>query len=547
MRHRRSVPALLLVVLSVVAGLAVGTTRPSAAQRSATAGPSLVVLVVVDQMRAEYVTRYGGHWTQGLRRLFDNGQVYDEAYYPYLNTVTCAGHATLSTGAWPKTHGIIMNQWYDRAAKADRTCTADPSVSTYTYGSTKTAAGHSPAALRVPTLAERLRQRWPDSRAVTVSLKPRSAIMMAGKGATAVTWHESGWQSSTAFGPPRPEMVPILARHPVEALRQAVWRKMLPESAYTGSDDDAFARPEKGRGPTFPHPLLEPGGDPDKLWEESPYSDEALGDIAARAVGAFRLGQRGTVDFLGVSFSSTDHVGHAFGPDSQEIQDTLARLDQTIGRFLAALDRQVGRGRYVLALSADHGVAKIPEAAGAAGASAGRVPAGQVRDIVERALVGLGPGPHVARAEYTQVYLTPETKAKLTAETAAPALAALRATPGISAAVWAGALDEPTPGVPPAIMGAIRASHVPDRSGELVIVPAEGWVFVLGNDPKGGDATTHGSPYPYDQHVPLVFFGAPFARGHQSEHVTPADLAPTLAGTVGVAFDGTEGRRLGSR
>lgn len=533
-----------LLALLGLACLAPGAVSPRAEQRGGSASPSLVVLVVVDQMRADYPERYGRRWTQGLKRLFERGTVFDEAHYPYLNTVTCAGHATLATGALPKTHGVIMNQWFDREAGAVRTCTADRTVSTYTYGRDGQSAGHSAAALRVPTLAERLRERWPDSRAVTVSLKPRSAIMMAGKGATAVTWYEGGWQSSTAYGDARAEMAPIVARHQIAALRDAVWTRLLRASAYQGTDEGVGERPEKGRDTQFPHPLSENGADPAKLWEESPFSDDALGDIAASAIRAFKLGQRGSVDFLGVSFSSTDFVGHAFGPESHELQDTLARLDRTIGRLLATLDREVGRNRYVLALSADHGVVTVPEAAKAAGRSAGRVPSARVRATVEQALAGLAPGPLVARAEYTQVYLTPAAREKLTAATVAPALDALRALPGIAGAVWAGALDAPSPGLSPELMAAIRAGHVPDRSGDIVVVPAPNWIFVLGASDMNGDATTHGSPYPYDQHVPLVFFGGPFRPGHRAERVTPADLAPTLAAVAGIPYTGTEGRAL---
>lgn len=530
--------------LAAVVSLVPAATPTRAEQRPSGTGPALVVLVVVDQMRADYAQRYGRHWTQGLKRLFDRGTVYDDASYPYLNTVTCAGHATLSTGAFPKTHGIIMNQWFDRDTAAIRTCTADRTVATYTYGREGESAGHSAAALRVPTLAERLRAQWPDSRAVTVSLKPRSAIMMAGKGATAVTWYEGGWQSSTAFGRPHAEMAPIVARHPLEALRSAVWTRLLRPSAYQGVDDGLGERPEKGRDTQFPHPLTERGADPAKLWEESPFSDDALGDIATSAIRRFKLGQRGAVDFLGVSFSSTDFVGHAFGPESHELQDTLARLDRTIGRLLHTLDREVGRTRYVLALSADHGVVTVPEVARAAGQSAGRVPSAKVRATVEQALAGLVDGPVVARAEYTQLYVTPAARAKLTATTVAPALAALRAMPGIAAAVWAGALDEAPPGVAPELLAAIRAGHVPDRSGDIVIVPAPNWIFVLGTSDTDGDATTHGSPYPYDQHVPLVFLGGPFTPGHRTERVTPADIAPTLAAIAGIPYTGTEGRAL---
>jgi arylsulfatase A-like enzyme len=237
-------------------------------------------------------------------------------------------------------------------------------------------------------------------------------------------------------------------------------------------------------------------------------------------------------------------VGHSFGPESHELQDTLLRLDRTLGALLTTLDRVVGRDRYVLGLSADHGVAMIPEAEQAAGRPGGRVPLGLVRSTVEQALAGLGPGPHVARAEYTQVYLTPDTAARATAETLAPAIAALNAMPGLRAAVWNRALDGPVEGVAPEVLDAIRGSYDRERSGDISIVPAPSWFLVLGSRPDGGDGTTHGSPNAYDQHVPLVFLGRPFPAGRYRDRASPADLAPTLAATIGLPMPGVEGREL---
>lgn len=532
---------------TVGAAICLAALWPLRAEQTAAAPqPTLLVMVVVDQMRAEYLTRYQSLWAGGFKRLLAEGAVHDEAYYPYLNTVTCAGHATLGTGAWPKTHGIILNQWYRRELGEVRPCTFDPAVTTYTYGGKPGGDGHSAAALNVPTLAERMRQRWPESRAVTLSLKARSAIMMAGRGATSVTWlGSSGWQSSSAFGHPRPEVAAFLEAQPFTRDIGAVWERLLPAAAYSGTDEGVGERPATGWSAIFPHPLPAAAGARfHDLWEESPYSDAYLGAMAASAVRDFKLGQRGVADFLGVSFSAADLVGHSFGPDSHEVQDVLARLDRTLGRLLDALDTLVGRDRYVLALSADHGVAAVPEASRAAGASAGRVPLGAVRATAETALAALGAGPHVARAEYTQLYLTPGTQAKANAETMAPALAALRAMPGIGAAIWNGALDGPGDGVAPEMLAAIRAAYVPGRSGDITIVPAPQWILILGNNPDGGDGTTHGSPHAYDQHVPVVFMGRPFPAGRYSGRVTPADVAPTLAGTLGLPMPDVEGRPL---
>lgn len=558
----RAAAGAALVALAVLpVGVTTETTRearaaratavpalPEAPQASATSAsrPSLLVIVVVDQMRADYLTRYGARFTSGLRRLLDDGAVFDEARYPYLNTVTCAGHATIGTGALPATHGAILNQWYDRAIGRVRTCTDDPSVATYTYGLPERSRGHSAAALRVPTLGDRLRSASPESRVVTMSMKARSALMLAGQKATAATWlGDHNFDSTDALGPPNPRVAAYVAANPIGAYRGEVWERLLPEDTYTGPDAGIGERPDPGWTSLFPHPLA--GRSPDQylhLWEESPWSDAYLGRFAEAAIRDFELGQRDAVDLLGVSFSATDLVGHSFGPDSHEVQDTLLRLDRTLGSLLATLDRLVGRDRYVLALSADHGVARIPEAATAAGTTAGRVPLGLVRSTVDAALSALGPGPHVARVEYTQIYLTPETAARATAVTLAPAITALQAMPGVKAALWNRALDRAVPGVDETTLAAVRASHDAERSGDLMIVPREHFFFVVGSRADGGDATTHGTLHTYDQHVPLIFLGRPFAAAHHDRRVTPADLAPTLADTIALPMPGVEGRSL---
>lgn len=539
---RRSWRAVAAAALALL--LAPGS-RPAA--QPASERPRLLVMVVVDQMRADYLARLNGRFAGGFRRLLDEGAVFDQAYYPYLNTVTCAGHATIGTGALPTTHGAIMNQWFDRATDRVRTCTADPTVQTYVYGEPETSAGHSAAALRVPTMAARLQVRWPAARVVTMSMKPRSAVMLAGTTATSVTWFgdAGGFESSTAFGRPRPEVAAYVAAHPYTAARDDVWQRLLPVDTYTGVDDGVGERPDPGWTRTFPHPLA--GTAPPHFvhnWEESPWSDAWLGPFAEQAIRDFQLGEDDVPDVLGVSFSATDLVGHSFGPDSHEVQDTLLRLDRVLGTLLTTLDATVGRGRYALALSADHGVARVPEASVSDGQPGGRIPFERIRAAVDGALPGSGPGPRVRHVEYTQVYLTPAARATATAAGVAPALAALRALPGVAHAVWNGALGGPIEGLDPAMLAAIRSSYDPERSGDISVVPAPGWIFVPGARPDGGDGTTHGSPNPYDQHVPLIFLGRAFAAGHYPTRVSPADLAPTLAATVGLPVPGVEGRAL---
>ncbi|MGE0363854.1 MAG: alkaline phosphatase family protein [Vicinamibacterales bacterium] len=542
--NRPRVAATVLVALALAAGLPPAGNGTLAQDDR----PTLLVLVVVDQMRNDYLTRFDARFTDGFRRLVREGRYFEQTFYPYLNTVTCAGHATLGTGAWPKTHGIILNEWYRRELGRVRSCTADNDTTPVPYNGIAEKEGHSARELRVPTLAERLRARWPQSRSVSLAVKPRSAVMMAGRSATAVTWvGASGWQSSTAFtSAPLPEVVRALGPHPFERERTLVWERLLEPAAYTGTDEGLGERPPTGWTARFPHPLLSPEHPKEliELWQTSPYADAQLATVAASLIESYQLGRRDAVDFLAVSFPATDKVGHDFGPESHELQDTLIRLDRTLGTLLTTLDRLVGRNRWALALSSDHGVAPVPEQRRAAGESGGRVALATVGDAVNTALTaaGLGPGPHVARVEYTEVYLTEATRAKVTADAIAPALAAIRALPGVRTAVWTPALtmlDATDP-----VVRAMQAGFVPGRSGDITLAPAPYWILVPGRNPAGGNATTHGSSNEYDQHVPLVFLGGPFPPGRVRDAATPADAAPTLAATVGLTLDGIEGRPL---
>jgi arylsulfatase A-like enzyme len=261
--------------------------------------------------------------------------------------------------------------------------------------------------------------------------------------------------------------------------------------------------------------------------------------MASSVVTGMKLGQGEAVDYLGISFATLDYVGHAFGPDSHEVQDTLMRLDQAMGDLLAALDTHVGRGRYVLGFSADHGVAPIPEARQLAGESGGRLVTQRIAEVANAALVQtLGPGPHVARVEYTQVYLTESAQHKVLEDAKAlePAIAAIAALPGVDRVLRGAGLERERASQDPVVRAA-ALSHVPGRSGQIVVVPQRH--YVIGSATANG--TTHGTHHSYDQQVPLIFFGAHVRPGRYQEPSTPADLAPTLAATVGLKMPGADG------
>jgi hypothetical protein len=531
-----------LGALLLIAAGAIAQSQP------ATPAPKLVVIVVVDQLRFDYLDRYSAFWTAGLKRLMTEGAVFDRAFYPYLNTVTCAGHATIGTGAVPSTHGVIMNEWWRRAERRSVPCTVDPAVKTLAYGGgVADRVGHNTSRLRVPTFADRLRAASPTSRVVTLSMKPRSAVMLAGKSGTAVTWFgdSNAWSTSTAYAQTLvPAVEEFVTRNPVDRDRNVVWERALETARYQGEDDDAAERPRPAWTPRFPHPLA---GPPDaatpefyNLWERSPYSDTYLGKMASALVRSFELGRRDVVDFLGVSFSALDYVGHDFGPNSHEVQDTLIRLDRTLGEFFDELDKSVGRDRYVLGLSADHGVSDIPEILTRAGRDAGRVLNTEVHKVAEAAMIAAhGPGPHVAHVEYTNVYLTDVARARAAAQPSAlkPLIDAISKLDGVLRVFPAAGLEQKRDSSDP-LERAASLSYYPSESGDLVVVLKPNWIGTASS------RATHGSAHPYDQHVPVVFLGAPFKPGRYSSLASPADVAVTLASLIKLAMPGTDGKVL---
>lgn len=530
--------------------------RQAPPERPADAPPTLLVVLAVDQLRADYLSRFDGMWQHGIRRLLDEGAVHTNARFPYLNTVTCAGHATLSTGAVPATHGVILNAWYRRDLGRQASCTEEAGVTAIPYSGAPDRGSHGIGMLLSPTLGDHLRERSPDSRVVSLSLKPRSAIMLGGRTPTAVTWFGDGhgWATSSAFASgPVAEVAAWIDANPVDRYRSDTWERSLAHDAYEMPDDGPGERSLPGWTRQFPHPLAGAPGTPDdqfyQLWQASPFADEYLGAMAAGLVDSLRLGQRGTVDYLGVSFSTLDLVGHDFGPDSQEVQDTLVRLDRTLGVLLAELDRLVGPGRYALALSADHGVSPVPEARRLLGLEAGRIPTRVVAAAVEQALTAtLGPGPHVARVDYTEVYLTDTTRETLATSASASvayeaALEAVRAIPGVDRAMRSQGLADARHSDDPVVRAAAN-SHHPDRSGDLVALPRLYWFFVTGPTAESGAAATHGTHHDYDVAVPLIFLGDAFAPGSYGDPATPADLAPTLGAVVNLEMPGADGRAL---
>lgn len=535
------------VVVVFALALALGAASAVSTQ---TSKPRLVVVLVVDQMRSDYIDRYGGNWTAGLRRLIDRGARFKDAAYPYVNTVTCAGHATVATGAFPRTHGMVSNYWYDRAAGKRVGCTDDPATPIISYG--KPADDHySPKSLLLPTFADALRaQSRTAPKIVTVSLKERTAITLAGKQSDATLWFNDkaeGFVTSAAYTTSRaPFLEQFFTSHPITADYGKTWTLGLAIGRYQHGDTGTGELPPSGWTVTFPHRLSGKAGSPDaqfyEQWKESPFADAYLAAIAQTAATSLKLGQGQATDYLGISFSSLDNIGHDFGPRSFEIQDALLKLDATIGELLRFLDRNVGDDKYVVALTADHGVSTIPEQLAEEGADSGIIKLDEIRLAIENALAPLGKGPHVARVEFADIYFAPGVYDRLAADERlmSEVTKAILGVRGIAKVFRADQLAATKP-TSDADLRAARLSYFAGRSGDMVTILKPKWIHVAG---ARVTATTHGTSQPYDARVPIILMGAGMKPGSYSGRVTPADIAPTLAKLCGIHMPHAEGHVL---
>jgi predicted AlkP superfamily pyrophosphatase or phosphodiesterase len=518
--------------------------------------PKLVVLLVVDQMRADYVEKFRGQWTGGLHRLVEEGAWFRDAAYPYAATETCVGHATISTGALPATHGMISNEWFDRELQNTVTCTDDSKVKNLGYAGASVTGGNSASKMLVPAFADELKfQTGSGTRVVTFSLKARAAITMGGRLGDAVTWFDAdvgAWTTSSAY--PVAAFVEEFAKtHPAARDYGKTWAAMLPASAYFYDATATGAVPPAGLGAAFPHALGgKPGSTgPDPVfyeqWQTSPYADRYLTRIAETAVDKLELGARAGSDFLAVSYSSLDYVGHAFGPRSWEIQDVLAWLDRDLAELFRHLDQKVGKGNYVVVLSADHGVVPIPQDMQKSGMDAGWLNVESVKERIEKSLEPFNYGkPAVAEVGASAVYFTPGTYDKLKNDPAAlrAVLEAIQSVPGVAHVYRAEELED-RPATQSPMLRAEAAGFFRARSGDLLIVPRPYWPWDSATPTSPRQyGTTHGTPHYYDQRVPVLLMGFGVQPGEYFQSITPGDIAPTLATLCGITLAPRDGRVL---
>jgi predicted AlkP superfamily pyrophosphatase or phosphodiesterase len=526
--------------------LVAGVWQPTAGTRQppATTKPKLLVIVVADQMRADHLVTFQHRWKSGFRVLLDEGAYFSRAEFPYLNTVTCAGHTTIGTGAYPRTHGVVLNGWWDRDLRQYRNCMDDPASPHVTYGR-PAQAGSSGSRILVPTLADALRAQQRDARVVVMGLKPRSTVPLAGR-TGAVMWFDDAagsFVTARAFASePVKEVSSFITADPVEKDLNKAWLLQDRESTYRFTDIGVGERPAAGWTALFPHPVTGRNGADGQFyerWQKSPYSDAYLARMASSLVESMRLGQREGTDYLAIAFAALDMMGHDFGPRSREVEDLLIHLDASLGALLQRLDDRVGRDRYVLALTGDHGAAPIPEQV-----QGGRLVTEDIQQVAENVLVArwgaAASGRYVDHVAVGHVYLARGVFERLQAEpeTFRAVQQAILAMPGVARVLRA---DRLSPSSEDQATRAAAYGYYPGRSGDLIVVPKPYWILELRADP---DATEHGTMYSYDRRVPLFLLGNGIRRGHFTGRVSPADVAPTLAFLAGVPLPSAEGRVL---
>jgi predicted AlkP superfamily pyrophosphatase or phosphodiesterase len=528
------------LLLSACLFLAPGTTaqkatspgsfyRPAASAPKTADRPKLVVGMVVDQMRWDYLYRYYSRYTaNGFKRLLRDGFSCENTLINYAPTVTACGHTCVYTGSVPAIHGIIGNDWWNAQLHRDVYCAEDSTVSGV---GTQTAAGKmSPRNLLTSTIGDELRLASNfQSKVVGVAIKDRGAILPAGHSANAAFWYDAGtgnWITSTYYMNELPNWVQTFnsQQWPARYLK-APWTTLYPIESYTLSTADEKTYEGKYRGAantSFPHDL---GANAKSLIAATPYGNTMTLEFAKKALEAYNLGSGPATDMLAISLSSTDYVGHQFGPNSVEIEDTYLRLDKDLAAFFDYLDKKIGKGQYTFFITADHGVAHVPGFM-----EEHQLPghifkgASVIKALNDSINARFGIAGAIQGSSNYQLYLNHaaiEQAGKSEKAVTDYIIAQLMKQPAIVNVLPLKELMTST--LPEPLRTMLINGYNAKQSGDIQIVLAPGWI-------EGGPTgTTHGLWYPYDAHIPLVWMGWGIPAGKSNRTLGMTDIAPTLA------------------
>jgi hypothetical protein len=529
-------------------------------------------MVYFDQMRGDYIEKWRPHFPPGgFRRLMDEGAWFSKCHYAYGVTTTGPGHASLLAGTTSSVTGIINNEWYDRDSGSQVYCAAAeryesvsgvapvPKRTRVDVSGKKPKGSGTPDRMLAPSVADQVKAADRGGKVFGLSMKDRSAIFPSGHDADGAYWHSAEFITSTYYRDSLPKWVVEFNK----AGHSKKWfgknwdkfRKDLDYDAICGQSIPDGKGNRSGLGLKWPHPVT--GGKTTftnsyyDAFITSPFGNDLLLEFTKTCISAEKLGQRDATDFLSVSFSSNDYVGHAYGPDSQEVFDITLRSDRVVAELLEFLDATVGKGQYCIVLSADHGICPIPEVSVKQGHEAKRVDVATMMVKAEQRLKAAFGKPLGARTDPAPiddttprgnfnswieavpvpwVYLNQrQIEARgLDAAIVADTLAAyLRGLPGVARVYTRPQLDAQGGDD---LDRLVKASYHPARAGDLYVLLKP--LYLFSSTIVAG--TTHGTPYDYDRHVPLVVFGPGVTPGEHGEPVAPQSAAAIMAHFLGV-------------
>jgi predicted AlkP superfamily pyrophosphatase or phosphodiesterase len=556
-KRHRTLQVLFITGFSIFAFAPAFAAETVEVTANAAKKPRLVLQITVDQLRGDLPTRYFDRLGKGgLRYLLEEGIHYNNAHHAHANTETIVGHVTLATGAHPAAHGMIGNIWFDRATGFTTYNIEDPNHKLLTEGAdvdasteidpTQKAAssdGRSPASILTTTFSDELSSLTAGKAKVFgISVKDRGAVSMAGHSGKAFWFSKSinEFVTSSYYYKKYPQwVVDWNAKKLPEQYSGKAWELMHPEDTYLfgNMDNQEWEFDLAGYGRTFPHKFNTPDN---KYYSTfltvSPAGDELTLEFAKAAIAAEHIGSDDITDFLGVSFSATDYIGHFFGPSSLESEDNILRLDRTLANLFAFIDERIGLDNTLIVLSADHGGPEAPGYLESMGIPTGYVSpdSWDKQPAIDRIKSKFGvSGKLIEGYDHPYVYLSNEVISSPGVDLLAlegAIVDELVRFPGVSTAVSSSALAR---GVvaDTFLTQAMTNNYHPNRSGNVYVVFEPGWFI---NDLDGlSVAVVHGSPWPYDTFVPIIFAGHNLKPQTVSRRVHTVDVASTLANIVG--------------
>lgn len=503
--------------------------------------PKLVVGIVVDQMRYDYLTRFYNKYSEGgFKLLMNEGFNCKNNHYNYTPTYTGPGHASIYTGTTPKYHGIIANYWYDKEIKKTVYCAGDDTVSS--VGTDEDSGKMSPHRMQTTSFADENRLfTQMRGKTIGISMKDRGAILPAGHTANAAYWFqgedEGNWITSSFYRDDLPSWVTSFNASDASESYLKTWNTLYDITTYTesGPDLNTFEGGFKGKETaTFPYDLkaLSKANKGFDILKATAYGNDLTTDFAIAAIDGEQLGQDEFTDVLALSYSSTDYVGHNFGVSSKEVEDTYIRLDKDIERLIQALDAKVGKGKYTLFLTSDHGAVEVP-----AYLQSVNIPAGLVDNKARKESLNafmtktFGASDLIESMSNNQIFLNREKIALLNLDLEAVQKRIVNEVityPNIDKAYTATAMGSTS--FSRGIEELVQNGFSQKRSGDVLIVDGPGYLSY------GKTGSSHGSGLNYDTHVPLLFYGKGIAKGSTLQKTRIVDIAPTISALLGISF-----------